>query len=320
MINQYIQFVEPKEIIKDINYFYDQIKNLICNDLFGQYLYNKRKKLNPTYTVKNYLSKVDNTRLRFSEDTIIVSFKVDKTQSGEVSITKPVYRNYKIDGLTIKIDVVLTTAENKGNIIFPENYIFKEIRRHINFVNDYFVKKLRKSEDDKYSVIYKRMNEIKKSYYYEWNRLIDLVKECVNPNFNNQLCEFKPIIEGIENGLPIIFKMIHQTQFFRKYEHQRQLKFHKFIKSLRKECLDDNEIFQMTNDLAWCFGHTCKNYDDCITFLKNIINHFNTICYIKEMKINSFTQKIWNKSVKEIENKKPSEIHYIVESSLSNLV
>jgi len=312
MIDYYVQFIEVKEIIKDINYFYDQIKELICNDLLGQYSYNKRKKLNPTYTIKDYLSKIENTRLKFNKDTIIVSFKVEKTNNpiGRVAISKPIYKNHKIDGITIAIDIVLSPQENKANGIFPENSIFKDIRKNINFINDYFVKKIRKAEEYKYPLIYKRICEIKPSYYSEWNKLIDLIKECVNPNFNKKLCEFKPIVEGMDNGLPMIFKMMHQTQFFKKYEHQRQLKFHKFMKSLHKECCDDDEIIQASNRLAKCFGHVCSDYEECISFLKNIINHFDTICYVKEMKINSFTQRVWNKSIKEPVFKIPL-IHYI---------
>jgi len=293
MVNYYEQFVKPKEIIKDINYFYDRIKDLICNDLFSKYYYNTRKKENNTFTIKNYLSDCDKTRLKFNNDTIIVNFRVDKKDTSKVSITNPIYKNFKIDGITINIDIALSPVENKNKIIFPENSIFRDIRKNINSINEYYVKKLRKSEEEKFKVIYGRIIKLEPSYYKDWNRLISLIKECVNPEFNNVLCMFKPIISGMNMGLPTAFKMIHKTQFFQNYEHLRQIKYTKFIRSLRKECLDDNEIIEMTNKLAWCFGHVNKDYEECLYFILNVSKHFNTICYVKEMKINSFTSDIW---------------------------
>jgi len=304
MIDYYTQFIKPKEIIKDINYFYDQIKELIVNDLFSKYIYNKRKKVNRNFTTVGYLSGVDKTRLRFNNDTIIVNFKVshDPVVSGlfrsdersNLKVSKPIYNNYKIDGIIITINVVLSPMEDKSKMIYSDNCIFRELRKQINEINDYYIKKFRKSEESKFKIIYYRINTIKKSYYSEWNKLMNLIKECVNPSFYKELCQFKPIIEGMRsNSINLTFKMIHETQFFKNYEHQRQLKFNKFIKALRKDCLDDNELLHMTNQLAWCFGHVNENLDECMIFLENIIYHFNTICFVKEMKINSFTSKVW---------------------------
>lgn len=295
MLDCYKKFVERKEIIKDINYFYNQIKDLICNDFFGQYQFSVRKKLpQPTYRVVNYLSQCDKTRLQFNNDTIIVTFSVGNSDS-RVSITKPIYKNYKIDGITFYLNIVLSKQESKSRMVYKENSIFRELRKHINAINEYYVKKLRKSEELKYKTIYNRILKLKRSYYSDWNKLIELVTECVNPKFNNNLCLFKPIIEGMNNGLPLVFKMLHQTKFFRNYEHQRQIKYHRFIKSLKKECLDEKELLELSKDLAVCFGHHIENYSDCLKFIENVINHFNTICYVKEMKINKFASKVWSK-------------------------
>jgi hypothetical protein len=295
MVNCYTQFIEKKEIIKDINYFYDQIRDLICNEFFGQYQYHKRKKMNPPmYKIEGYLSQCDKTRLQFNNDTIIVTFSTDSKNS-RVAITKPIYKNYKIDGITFYINVVLSKQESKSKMIYKENDIFRDLRKHINAVNEYYVKKLRKSEEEKYKTIYNRILRLKKSYYNDWNKLIELVTECVNPKFNNNLCLFKPIIEGMNNGLPMVFKMIHQTQFFKNYEHQKQIKYNRFIKYIKREILDNNELIDLTNELAWCFGHHIYNYSDCLKFIENVINHFNTICYVKEMKINKFASNVWSK-------------------------
>ena len=295
MINYYQQFIKPKEIVKDINYFYDKIKSIICNDLFVKYLNSKRKKINlDSFTIHNKLSESEVTRLRFNNDTIVVKFIKDR--KSKVFIHKPIYKNYKIDGIVIQIEISITPQEEKSRMIYSENISFRELRKHINFINEYFVKKLRKSEESKYKIIYNRIRRLNKSYYSDWNRLINLITESVNPSFNKTLVQFKDVICGVNNGLPIVWNMIHETQFFKKYEHYRQIKFDRFIRSIRKECLDDNEIIELTNNLARCFGHTIKNYDECVQFLQNVITHFNTICHVKEMKINSFTERIWTKT------------------------
>ena len=297
MINYYQQFIKPKEIVKDINYFYDKIKSIICNDIFVKYINNKRKKINiNTFTIYNKLSECNLTKLKFNNDIIIVNFIKEK--NNRVFITKPIYKNYKIDGITINIDIYITPQEEKSKMIYSENIIFRELRKNINIINEYFVKKLRKSEESKNKIIYNRIKKLKNSYYNDWNRLIDIITECINPSFNETLVKFKDVICGVNNGLPIIWNLIHETRFFKKYEHYRQIKYDRFIKSLRKECLDDNELIELTNNLAKCFGHNIKNYDECLSFLQNVIIHFNIICHIKEMKINSFTERIWSKTKK----------------------
>ncbi len=299
MINYYEQFIKPKEIVKDINYFYDQIRDLICNDLFGQHLYNKRKKLKvDNYVVNNYLSGINNTRLRFINDTIIVTFKVSKFEKGKASITKPIYNKYNIDGITFNIDIIITPQEERNKIIHSENSALKELRKNIHIINEYYVKNFREDEESKYKIIYDRLIKLDKSYYNDWNRLISLLKECTNPTFNETLYKFREIIEGTNfDVMMTVYKMIHQTQFFLKYAHHRQIRFKKFIISLRKDCLDENEILYLGNNLSKCFGHTIKDYNDCVSFVENVINHFNTICYVKETKINTFASKVWERDL-----------------------
>ena len=135
MINYYEKFVQPSKIIKDINYYYDQIKDLICNDIFSQYVYNKRKKTNTTFTIKNHLSCCDSTRLRFNNDTIIINF--NQTDKSKVKITKPIYKKYKIEGITFFIDISLNEDEekhkNEKNVVY-RNTLFFRVTRHVSRV------------------------------------------------------------------------------------------------------------------------------------------------------------------------------------------
>jgi hypothetical protein len=296
MIDYYTEFVKPREVVKDINYFYDQIITLICNNFFGKYLYNKRKRLKVSeYAVENFLADNGNiTRLRFRNDLIVVTFKVSKFEKGQVKITPPIYKNYRLDNVVFNINIVITPQEEKNKIIYTQNMVFQQLRKYIHEMNEYYVSEFRKTEEKKFKTIFNRLNKLNKSYYSDWNRLIKFVMDCVSPTFNKNLHKFDDVVKGFQSDvLTVLYKMIHQTQFFQMYSQYRQIKYKKFIKSLIKECLDDDEIIQMSNSLAWCFGHKNEDYDECISFIQNVINHFNTICYVKEMKINSYITQIW---------------------------
>jgi hypothetical protein len=303
MQDYYAQFIKPKEIIKDINYFYNQIRDLICNEFFGQYLYNKRKKLKiDNYTVENFLSNENNTRLRFNNDKIIVTFKVSKTEKSKFSITEPLYKDYVIEGIVFNIVIVITPQEEKSRMIYPQNEVLIEIRKSINFINNFYVKNFRKDEESKYKFIFNKLIKIKPNYYENWNRLINFVTEQCDPKFKEELSKFEEIINGFNSdNLNLIYKMIHHTQFFQKYAHYRRIKYNKFIKSFRKECLDEKEIIDLTNELALCFNHTVKEYDESLKFIENLCNHFNTICYTKEMRINEFVSDVWKKGSIQVE-------------------
>lgn len=291
MQNYYEEFIKPKDIIKDINYFYNKIRDLICNEFFGQYLYNKRKKKKSEEFIKNdFLSlNSDNTRLRFNNDVIIVRFKVSRDEKGKTIINKPIYKDYRIHDMIFDIDVVISHQEEKERMIYPENDALRELRRCITSINEFYVNKFRRDEENKYQIIYKRLKNLEISYYKDWNRLIDFITECVNPDFNENLNKFDEILKGINcNQMTMIYKLVHQTQFFQKYAHNRQIKLNKFFKSFRNECLDGDEIIELTSKLASCFGHHIKDYDESIIFIENLIKHFNLVCHDKEKKINKF--------------------------------
>lgn len=301
-MDYYAKYVQPKEIIKDINFFYNQIKELICNEFFAKYLYNKRKKINvDEFYIENFFSKEERTRLKFINDKIKVKFFVSKTEKGHCNFSGFNYKKEKIEGLFIDIKIVITPKEERIRMIYQENDVLREIRKNINSINEFYVSNFRRSEESKYPIIYEKMKELKPNYYNDWNRLINNIKDFINPDFEENLEKLLIVINGIEsNNLDIIYKMIRQTQFYQRYSQQKKIKFNKFIKSLKKECLDDNEILNTSNEIASCFGHKNKSYEESLLFVENLCNHFNLVCYNREMKIiNSAFKKLNTREYKE---------------------
>ena len=298
MTDNYDKFIKPKVVTKDINFFYNRINDLISNNFYAKHLYNKRKKIKiEEYVIEGHLSEIDNTRLQFINDIIIVRFIVSKTERSKVKFSKPIYKNYKIDGLVIDVNIVITPQEERNKILYPENQAFIDLRKNIHNINEFYTNKIRKSEESKYRLIYKRVTRLKKSYYSDWNKLIDLVMDCTDPYFNKILHQFEDVVCGINSDvLQMLYKMMHQTQFSQKYALTRQIRFNKFIKSFRKECLDDAEVIFLSNRLAWTLGHSISTLEESIEFIENVINHFNVICHVKSQKINSFVLGTWEKS------------------------
>lgn len=300
MIDYYYEFIKPREIPKDINFFYDKITDIICNDLFGKYLYGKRKKeKNDEFILNGFLSESgEKTRLRFNNDTLVIRFLLKRDGFGHTTITEPIFVEHRIDGIVFNIDVVITYQEEKHKIIYPHNQAFVELRKRIHEINEFYISNFRKSEESIFPIINKKVKKLKKSFYFDWNKLVWFIKDCTDPSFDNNLNRLDEIVCAMDSSvLTPVYKMIHNTHFFLKYAHHRQIKYNKFIKSLRKLCLDDNEIIDLSNKLASCFGHKNKDYEDCLSFIENVTNHFNTICYVKETKINSHVEKVWETTI-----------------------
>ena len=129
MIDIYKQFIETKEIKKDINFYNDIIRNKILLDIFPKYLYEKRKKIN--YSIENCFSKLDKTALKFKNDLINITFIVDDIEQSFVKIEKLEYDNFQLD-LILDIRIVLTSSENKNKIIYEDNKIFHNLQKTIN--------------------------------------------------------------------------------------------------------------------------------------------------------------------------------------------
>lgn len=304
MINYYEQFIKPKEIVKDINFYFNLMNELIINDLFGQYLYNKRKKINTDeYIIENFLSKYNNTRLRFNNDTIKVKFILKKNDFNEHKceclITNPVYKNYRIDGIVFNLNIIISPQEVKNKLIYPQNQSIQELRKNIHLINEFYVKKLRKVEESKFKIVFNKLIKLKPSYYSDWNKLINLMIDCVDPYFNQNLNTLGEVIKSMYfKNAQRIYKMTHQTQFFLKYtpnKHIKKHKYTKFIEFLTKDSLDDVEIISLTNNLAKCLGHSVNNLNDSAEFIENVTNHFNILCHVRSMKINTYVLNVWEK-------------------------
>jgi len=131
----------------------------------------------------------------------------------------------------------LNKDELKNKMIYKTNTFYLNLRKNIHLINEYFNINIIKSEETKYRYINNRMNQIKKSYYYDWNKLILFIKDCIDPEFNNNLDKLSFVIKGTKfEKLDIVYKLVHKTQFYNKYLNSKQIKFNKFFKSLKKEC------------------------------------------------------------------------------------
>lgn len=296
-MNYYKQFIQPAVIIKDINFFYDQIKELIVNDIFVKYLRDNRKKIHKIYTIENYLSKYNKTRLLFNNDKIDIEFFVNSIDKvGYTSITNDgTFKNYKLENVNLSFKINLKASEHTNKIIYDDNQIFINIRKNISYLYKMYIDNFNKKESSKYKYIHKELLNLKKSHYEIWNNFIDYLIDITNPQFNNNLNKFRSILNGIKiKETSVIFNLIHNTEFYYKYNHLRQIKSYKFLTNLEKNCLDDKEIIYLCDNVAKCFNHKIDNYEECMEFLRNIINHFNYIYLTKERNIDDFVYKNWN--------------------------
>lgn len=292
-MNFYLEYIKPKEIIKDINHFYSKLEHLICNDLFPKYVHSKRKSKVYNFDIKNFLSEINNTRLRFKNDILNIKFSTSATEPCDIKLSNLEYKNHYLTNTVININFVITPIEEINRIIFKENKSLMELRKNVNIINEFYVTNFRKSEERKFRNIYLKLNNLKKINHLEWNKLIDYIKCCVDPNFKSNINKILKISKGIDTDkMSLVYKLIQDTEFYKSY---RSFKYDKFIRIIHKTCLDDEEIVSMSNQLANCFGHHIKNYNDSIIFIENLINHFNAISTYKR-KIIDQTAFIGNKN------------------------
>lgn len=303
-MDYYVRFIKPHEIRRDINFFFNQIKELICNDLFSQFMRDNRKKIHKNYVVKDYLSKFDKTRLQFNNDTINVEFLLDPAnQKTIVAISPPKFKSYKLDGICIVIKICLKKSEYKNKMIYQDNEVFNELRKNITGINKYYCDKLNQREITKSKYIYPKLIEIKKSPYEVWNSLIKYTIDALDPDFDDQIKKYQGVLMGIKNKEYIEnVKIIHQTELYLKYSHQRQIKINRFMKKLSKDILDDQEIVDLTKSLASCFNHKIIDYKESINFITDIIEHYNYIYHTKEETIDNYVYKIWSKKTGRIDS------------------
>jgi len=294
MGNYYSKFIEPKGIVRDINFFYNKIHDLIVNKYFVDFLLNVRKKSNEReFTISNYLSSFNNTRLRFENDTLIIRFSIDECKKNSIQdrsytdISKPKYIQDSIEGLNIIIDIKLSTIEFKNKTIYPENKALIKLRKDLHTINDFYTNKLQTSMERRFPKINESIHSIKYSQYWQWNNLLNLLKDCTDPDFQENLEKIKLVINGIDSDSILTKQMIVQhTEFYHKYMSTRQINAKKFITTINKVCWDTEEIIYLANQIAKCFGYSVKTIEETNEFILNVLNHFNKNCHAKLWKIN----------------------------------
>lgn len=297
-MNYYNQFIKPREITKDINFFYNEIIEVVCNDIFSKYVYDNRKSIQKTYELNNFLSIYDKTRLQFKNDKISIEFFVNDI-SGEIPqlVTfKNVgtFENYKLNNVDMIIKINLTSVEHTNKLIYDNNPFFLNLRKQISEIYQKFIEELNKREESKFKYINRKLLNLKKCHYDTWNKFIQYLINATNPEFNNLLDRFKVVLNGIlSDKISTKFELMHNTDFYLNNCHLRQIKKTKFLSNLKKVCLDDDEIIYLTNEVANCFNHKIKNYNDSIEFIDDIIEHFNFIYHIKEKTIDFLVSENW---------------------------
>jgi len=304
MINFYKEYIEPKEIVKDINFIFNELSNLIKNEIFAKFLYHKRKNNDKNiFVIKNYLSKYDKTRLRFKNDTITIKFITVESdlkshiKDKSVNISDLILNKNRIDRLNIDLEIPLSLDELNNKMIYSNNIIFPDLRKKINFINDFYVDNYRKAEEKKFRSIYNKISMIKidQNVYPLWFKLNSLIINSIDPSFDKNLSKLEEIIKAFDsNTINPIYKIIHQTQFYLKYSDKKQIKINKYINTLNKEFQNNKDnIIYISNQLAEGFGHSISTYEDSVKFIINIINHFNFISYKRSEKINKFVFDNW---------------------------
>ena len=295
-MDYYEHYIKPREIIKDINFYFDRIKELILYELYPKFLLDKKKKIFNPYYVNNFLSIYDKTLLQFYKDKLVISFQISDTQKSIVELSKKKYENYKINNLDIHSTIYLTEEEIKNKTIYDINPFFNELRKNIYDINEFFIDNFYKKERKELTKLNKKFIDLKEtSISKKYNYLIGVLIDCSDEDFENKLSKLKSIIRGIKSStLDVIFKITHEMYFYKKYKRfNNQIKIERFINQLNKE-LDIDNIMLISNKLCDCFNHEhLENYEEFLIFIKNVIIHFNRISYEIGNEIDEFISKNW---------------------------
>jgi len=298
-MDYYVQFIKPCEISRDINFFYNKIKEIICNDIFGEYLLDNRKKIHKTYELYDFLSFFENTKLKFKNDKISVEFLVNDLNLSDLNLITfknvGLFHDYRICNVDMIIRINLSEVEYSNKMIYDNNPFFVNLRKQISGFHNTFMKEFNKKEESKFKYINKKLLKLKKSHYENWNKFILYLTDVTDPDFKKKLYEFKKILNGvITERISTNFALIHNTNFYLKNCHLRQIKTTKFLNGLQRLYLDEEEILYLTKEISKCFNHNIKNYDECFDFIINILEHFNFIYHTKEKNIDFFVANNWN--------------------------
>jgi hypothetical protein len=295
----YVKFIKPKYVTKDINFFYNKICDIICNDYFGQFIFNNRKKTKiNAFVINGLLSSFKNTKLSFVNDVIVIRFNINQgafyqiQNRGRTDISKLIFRNNNICDLRIEIDIQLSSQEFKNKTIYPNNNALLELRKSIHKINEFYTFKVRQAEKRRFSRIHKYLKNLKSTQYNEWNDFLRLLKDSTNPSFQEELMKLKSVISGIDtDSINMIHKIVHHSELYRNFIHSKQIKKDKFIKNIHKSCMDSDEIIHLSNNIARCMGHKIKTLEESNDFLSNVLDHFNRLCNANLQSI----QKLYDK-------------------------
>lgn len=290
MDSYYLKYVKSPLIIKDINFFYKKIYDEIICKYFANYLLNVRKKSTEReFTVKNFLEKFNETRLKFINDTIVIRFSIDETSLNDKSyttISKFKYKNDKVCDLLIIIDIKLSKVEFKSKLLYNENNALTELKKELTNINNYYIRRIQKSLKKRAPKLNKEFQKIKHTPYWEWNNLLRLLKDCTDTSFDDNLEKMKIIANGMTvDNSQVKHMVIKRTDFYNRYSSNKQIKADKLIKLMKNHCIDEDELVYLSDSIARCLGTRVKTIEETEEFLQDVIKHFNKICYSKNMEI-----------------------------------
>jgi hypothetical protein len=279
MIDFYETFVKPCEIRKDINYFTDDIKNLIINKFLGKHiLYTKKNSSQKTYTISNHLSLTKNTKMKFIHDKINISFNSNDEFTGHFGQVE-LDDDSRIKDIELTLNIKLSKEEINNKIISRENS--HHIRKMVNEIYVSFKKLYVKREKEYYELLQNNLLSLEKFENQNSNRFFKYLIDVLNKNYKNDIPKLKEIMYGFRHDNIFVYHdVLNSMQFYMKNSSGRTIKSFKFLKRLKPENFED--FFKISS----CLGHELRE-NEISDFIDNIVNHFNPMYQDRELEINN---------------------------------
>ena len=149
-------------------------------------------------------------------------------------------------------------------------------------MKDFHRKCLYKDEMENTPYINENLKEFIKIYHTNFT---EVLINSTNPDFQEKLEKFKPIIKGIRtNVLADLFMIMHKTNFYNEYK--KQIKLSRTVKLI----LDMENSKEIVDGLAKCFNHQIKPKKNK-KFLEDIITHYNQINFRKTVDVDRFVSE-----------------------------
>lgn len=289
----YKRFIETKSIKKDINFFYNNVKELIINDLYPKYLRSRR--LNRSYefsNILNSLSDENSIKLCFSNDMLNINICADNNKESGVFIKKMEYEDFKMI-VVLDINIFLKDGERKNKIIFPDNKIYHNLQKTFYLIKEEHKKFLSIDEIGYNEYIQNNIkNLIGKSSNIE--HLYQSVLIATDPNFKKNMSRIDPIILGIKTDtLETVYSIIHKMKYYINYEKGVK------ISRIRKNIGTKVDCDEIKSFALGCFNHIIeKDNDDCNKFLCDVVSHYNQVNSKLSFEINKHITKIFERKEK----------------------